>query len=890
MSTNPITKRQKTPYAVWIIPVIALAIAGWLYYKHQQERGVDITVVLDSLEGIEVDKTKLMYRGFELGVVTNADINPENILQGIVTINVPPPADKFITREGMQFYKVEPKVGVSGISGLGTLLSGSFIRLYPPDSNALKTIQRPFQNYFIASKEEPIDMINPGRYIFLESQEALAFGGTPILYKGFVVGELLESKMVNDRMTYVGLIDAPYIHLVKKNSRFWVSSSVDFHASLAGVRLKVDSLAKIITGGISFNSPEYGEVMSEDYEVPFDLLPSEESLSLDSRVITLKGSRGFNLDPELNSVYYRGVKAGKIISVNYNPRLDETAIRVQVKHSYVPLINDNAHFWIVEPKIGLKGIEGLDAIPSGAYLTFDSAIGGESKDTFPLHETPPPRKGLTYILTSNDVGTLKVGAPVSMKGVEMGIVTDIRFSEDMMQTIVKVLIDAQFDRHVNRSTAFYLQQAFEVDAGFDGISVNTGSLEQLLVGGIAFETFDRQAGPSNLRFTLYADRKELESDRYLQSGGKRFTLTSQSSESLEKGSVVYYREFPAGKVLESRFNPKSDRIEIDIYIEPTFTDRIDSNTLFFEKSGIEVGASLSGVDVDIAALDGILQGSLAFKSIPGGKAVDSGHRFMLHEDLYHAENNFVDVILTMPHALGTRQGSPVKYKGLQIGQLDYQVLRQEHLETHLIIDEQYASLLKKDTFFWVEPFQADLGGIKNPGTVLTGTEIHLMPGRSQSFSNVFTLSESAPPPTYGKDGLRILINGSRRSSLDVGSPVFYRQVQVGQIESYRLSQDGNGVDFTLFIDPCYQALIRENSVVYLPSAIGVDVSLLGAKLRTETIETMVSGGIGIINPEDLAPQANDGRRFTLQNDVEEEWYSWKPAYAIDLQCSPEGVL
>ena len=891
MDIKPIIKKKKAPYyIIWIIPIISLLIAGWLYMQHQKERGTDITVLFDSLEGIEADKTKLMYRGTQLGVVTKVSINPQNILQGMVTINVFPPADNFVTREGSQFYKVEPKVGVTGISGLGTLLSGSYIRLYPPEIDTQKLLEYSHQYNFTASNDEPTDMTHSGYYIYLESDEALTSSDTPILYKGHIVGKLLEGKMNNGKLTYIGLIESPYVNLIKKTSRFWITSGVDVHASLAGVNFKMGSLANVIAGGVTFSSPEDGEVLHENYKVPFKLYSSQESLSLDTQMIALKAKKGFNLDPELNAIYYRGVKAGKMQSIDYDPALDETTIYIQLKTQYVPLLNENAHFWIVEPKINLQGVQGLDAIPSGAYLTFDSALGGKAKSDFILYETPPAKRGLTYHLTADNVGTLKVGTPVSMKGVEMGIVTDIRFDKNMTKNSVDVLIYERFNKFVNSSTSFYVQRAVEVEASFKDITLKTGTLENFLMGGIEFETFDPNAKPSNLSSKLYTDRASLEKEHYLASGGKRYILESETVGSLDEGSVVYYRKFPAGKVIKSQFNPKNNRVEIEIYIEPNFTDKINSNTIFYEKSGVEVEASLSGVKVDIGAVDTILRGAIAFNDTPGGNPVKYGHHFSLYDNLYHAENKFTEIVLTMEKAFGTKIGSSVIYKGLKIGEVKSQQLKDGSIEAHLRINETFAPLLVEDTRFWIESFHADIQGIKNVSTAITGSEIHLRPGLGQKASTLFELSPAAPPPTFGKEGLRIVAIGSIRSSLDVDSPVYYRQVPIGKIESYHLSKNGNKVEFTLFIDPCYKTLIRENSIIYLPSAIGMDVSLFGAKIKTETLQTMINGGMGIINPEEISSVASEGQSYKLENDVKEEWFTWQPKYPIQLDCKPEGVF
>ncbi len=198
------------------------------------------------------------------------------------------------------------------------------------------------------------------------------------------------------------------------------------------------------------------------------------------------------------------------------------------------------------------------------------------------------------------------------------------------------------------------------------------------------------------------------------------------------------------------------------------------------------------------------------------------------------------------------------------------------IKATVLIEKPYAHLLHSDSKLWLKEFKANLDGIKNVGNAITGPAIVITPGLANDRTASFMLDETPPPPTYGKTGLRVVLEADRRSSLDVGSPVYYRQVPIGQVESWVLSDDATRVRITAFIEPRYAHLVRERAKFYMAGAFGMDVSLMGVKVRTETLKTMISGGIGMAVPEEPGPVVENGHTFPLFNKPEEAWIGWRP--------------
>ena len=156
-----------------------------------------------------------------------------------------------------------------------------------------------------------------------------------------------------------------------------------------------------------------------------------------------------------------------------------------------------------------------------------------------------------------------------------------------------------------------------------------------------------------------------------------------------------------------------------------------------------------------------------------------------------------------------------------------------------------------------------------------------MKGKSKIKLDTFKLHNEAPAPTANLDGLRVIVKANRRSSLTVGSPVFYRQIKIGSVEHYRLAGDSTGVEIRLFIDPEYSYLVRDNSIFYNATAIGLDVSLFSVKLSTETLATMINGGITMVVPEEPEDEARNMQRFELHEEVDDDWLEYQPVIIRD---------
>lgn len=883
-----IRKRKSSLFILWLIPLIAFGIAVWTLYEHFEKKGTDIVIVFDSAEGFQVGVTTLKYKGIDVGTVTKIVPNNTNVEEIYVTVNVMDEAAEAIPRESTRFWKVQPTISLSGISGLNTIVSGNYIACMTTGKSIPEIERQPKKYFFYALDHQPIDAKTLGFVIKLKATDGALSIGTPILYKKFVIGRIVNYELKDKMVEYQVSINDQYAYLLKANSKFWKMNAVEIEASLSGIKMQLGSLDTLLTGGILMSSPDDGDFVEENRE--FTLYNDKESTKLNTKAITLDADQGYNLTPGSSHIYYQGVKAGMVRALNYDVKKNRTSIKIQLYDEFRELADDDAYFWIVQPQISLSGIENIDAVLTGPYITFTShKAQGSAKYAFKLHKKPPPIEGVRIRLVSESVGSLTVGSGIYYEDMPIGMIESIRLSKNKKNVNVGVVIKEKHKKLVNDSSIFYLNSGINFSASITGgVQFQTGSLEDLLRGGISVDTTSLKRRLSVKSFKLINSFKEYQLQKYYQGGGRFFILEAKDASSLSVGIPIFYKSLKVGHIKDFYYNPSRDAIDIEIYIEPKYKNSVTETTKFYNISGMEVDAGLNGIKVKSEPLAAVIRGGITYEDNEKSTSADSFHRYILFKDKESAfENNF-NVELEMASASGLAQGSAVLYKEIQIGKVSDITLQKESVVAHLSIEKPYRYLFKEDSMLWLSTFSLGLNGIKNVKNALLGNSVVVLPGKSQTFKSRYTLSTKPPSKFMYKEGLRVVLKGSRRSSLDRGSPVYYRQVQIGEIESYRLSSDSKSVEMMVFIEACYAHLVRNNTLFYNATALGFDISLLGVKVQTETLETMISGGISMVTPEDFGAQAEPMQYFLLYNAPDEAWLEWSPTLKSSNETCSSG--
>ena len=301
---------------IWFIPLLALGIGVWMVYHQWSNQGPLIRISFPTATGLEAGKTKIKTRNVDVGVVKKIELADD--AQGvIVTARMNTNVEKQLHTDN-QFWIVSPKVSLSGISGLGTLMSGPYINMAP--GSAVET-----STEFEALASPPVTPAGtPGLHITLNSNAEFAYKkGDAVIYKGLKVGEIEDTYFnLEQRVVYYNtFINAPYHKLITENTKFWDISGLSIELNASGLKFDTGSLESLLTNGVTFGVPDGilpGEQISEraffDIHRNYEQAAEQRYKRSAEFVILVKDTvRGLHIGAP---VEYRGLEVGKVLAIN----------------------------------------------------------------------------------------------------------------------------------------------------------------------------------------------------------------------------------------------------------------------------------------------------------------------------------------------------------------------------------------------------------------------------------------------------------------------------------------------------------------------------------------------------------------------------------------------
>ncbi|MDM0020088.1 PqiB family protein [Variovorax saccharolyticus] len=229
-----------------------------------------------------------------------------------------------------------------------------------------------------------------------------------------------------------------------------------------------------------------------------------------------------------------------------------------------------------------------------------------------------------------------------------------------------------------------------------------------------------------------------------------------------------------------------------------------------------------------------------------------------------------EIVLTFKTAEGLEANkTAVKYKDVQIGTVQSIRLASDrsHVRVLVQLKKEASAFTAQDTRFWVVRPRLDTSGISGLGTLLSGAYIGADAGTSEETAGEFTGLETPPIVTRDASGRQFLLKARDIGSLDIGSPVYFRRVKVGQVAAYELDGDGRGVTLRVFVNAPYDKFVGINTRFWHASGFDVDLNASGLKVRTQSLVTVLLGGIAFQSPDDLnGPVAQENTAFALATD------------------------
>jgi len=212
----------------------------------------------------------------------------------------------------------------------------------------------------------------------------------------------------------------------------------------------------------------------------------------------------------------------------------------------------------------------------------------------------------------------------------------------------------------------------------------------------------------------------------------------------------------------------------------------------------------------------------------------------------------------------------IKYKDVKIGQVTAVELHEDYSKVMVTarIDKYAEGLMVEDAKFWVVQARIGLSGVSGLGTLLSGNYIGFERGKSQTRQHKFAGLEVAPVIKIDQPGRRFTLTAKDMGSLEVGSPLYFRRLEVGQVITHALAADGNSVTIKVFVNAPYDRFVTPETSFWNASGLDVSLGADGLDVRTESLVSLLVGGIAFETPTFAAPgkPAAADSSFTLYAD------------------------
>ena len=232
----------------------------------------------------------------------------------------------------------------------------------------------------------------------------------------------------------------------------------------------------------------------------------------------------------------------------------------------------------------------------------------------------------------------------------------------------------------------------------------------------------------------------------------------------------------------------------------------------------------------------------------------------------------VPITIEMSTAQGIVPGkTQIKFRGINAGIVSRVEVSENlsHVTIHADIEPHLAEFLTTETKFWVVRAQISLAGVSGLDTVLSGDYIAFTPGRTGEAKRSFRALNSAPPIADDDPGLRITLTSENLGSISEGSQLYYRQIPIGEVRFYELSNDTRTVNISALINPEYSHLVNMSTVFWNSGGVRLKGSLSGFEVRTESLAAILAGGISLFTPDPEADLVDINDRFTLHESYDD---------------------
>ncbi|MGB6009232.1 intermembrane transport protein PqiB [Castellaniella sp.] len=350
---------------VWLVPLLALAVALSLLASVWVRTGPVITISFASAAGIEAGQTKLRYRDVVVGEVKDVRVAKDR-QHVLVDVQLVREGASYITQKDAKFWIVRPRVSLGGVSGLDTLLSGVYLSVDAPIGSPKGDAVTSFEG--LANPPEILSGQVGTRFRLVTRSLGSLTVGSRVYYRRIEVGRVVNYEMTPDgrAVNLQIFVEAPYDHYVTSDTRFWDDGGVDVSVSTSGVQVRTSGLSAILNGGVAFAQADE----STAYEGKVDSTPAAPGSTytlFDSRDLALADPDGDPVPIELRfadsvrglrvgaEVDYHGLAIGKVVDIDLEFDSARKRFYSRIRAEIYPMRFSRAYLDLVASAHGAEG-------------------------------------------------------------------------------------------------------------------------------------------------------------------------------------------------------------------------------------------------------------------------------------------------------------------------------------------------------------------------------------------------------------------------------------------------------------------------------------------------------------------------------------------------------
>jgi paraquat-inducible protein B len=505
------------------------------------------------------------------------------------------------------------------------------------------------------------------------------------------------------------------------------------------------------------------------------------------------------------------------------------------------------------------------------------------------------KRGTVISITFDDASGVIAGkTELRCNGVKVGLVEKVALSSDIETVQVEALLSPDASGLAREGTSFWIVRPSLNLAGVSGVeTLISGNYIEMIVG----------KGESTKKFKGLSARPPADPN----SPDLNLFLICRTLPNVSVGSSVLFRGVKVGQVTDCRFDQDNLKAIVEIRIEEKFKKLIRKDSRFWDSSGLNLSLDLKGGTVKTDGLLTGIFGSISLnttdglmKSSPPAKWGDKFALYPNFEELIKRDEALVQqiikednqithpVLLHIGDASGlTANQTQIRCRGVAIGKIVSYDINPGTLAVtaYALVDARWKDLMRTDSrIIFVRP-EIEIHGLQRIklGGALEGSYLEVLPGTKGQLSREFTVQSYSRETFRPMNGLHITLVAQRAGKLEPGSPILYRGIPVGQIESLTLSDNSTGVEMGAVIESRYAPLIHAHTRFWNASGFDISFGLIkGLKVSSESVDSILTGSIAFATPNnpDMGTPAKRGDSFTVSPEAEPGWYKWQPVIEL----------